>query len=130
MLVELLLRPRRAERLKCVHLRGARITDTINLEGLSVNCPVVLQDCYLDERLVLREASMAALRLPGCRLPAGLDGRGISVRGSLELNDGFCVEGEALLDSARVGTWFDCTGGQFVNPARVAFSANEIHVGR
>jgi hypothetical protein len=43
------LRPRALRR------RSARITGTLDLEAMTILCPVVLRDCYLDQPIILAE---------------------------------------------------------------------------
>ena len=38
---------------RAVKLRGARITGSLDLEAATLTCPLLLQDCYIDEPVIL-----------------------------------------------------------------------------
>jgi hypothetical protein len=133
-LIEVITRPvkpagKAQSQLQQVHIRGARITGTLDLEGATVVCPLILEDCYVENRVELRESKLPGLRLPGCFLPEGIDGRGMDVQGSLELNSGFRSGADVLLDAATIGTWVDRNSGHFNARRIAALSANGIRVG-
>ena len=54
---------------RTVKLRGARITGALDLEAATLMCPLWLRDCYLDEPVILDEATAPAIRLYDCHLP-------------------------------------------------------------
>ena len=85
-----------AERPRSLRLAGARIVGTLDLEAARLPCPLLLLGCWFEEPVNLAEASVPALRLPGCHLP-GLRAAQLTVDGNLELNDGFTVGGEVNL---------------------------------
>ena len=66
LLVELLTGERAPEggRLRSVKLRGARIGGVLDLEAATIACPLMLQDCYIDEPVNLGEAMAASIRMP------------------------------------------------------------------
>jgi hypothetical protein len=88
-----------AERPRSLRLAGARIVGTLDLEAARLPCPLLLLGCWFEEPVNLAEASVPALRLPGCHLP-GLRAAQLTVDGNLELNDGFTV-GEVNLLGAH-----------------------------
>jgi hypothetical protein len=95
------LRPR------ALRLRGARITGSLDLEAMTVLCPLVLRDCYLDQPIILAEARAPSIRLSGTFIKTrwgrhGLEGQQLETRGNLELNDGFAGGGINLF-GAHIG---------------------------
>jgi hypothetical protein len=71
LVMELLTRPISADGAspRGVKLRGAHITGLLDLSLMTLTCPLLLQDCYLDEPINLREAQAPAIRLLGCHIP-------------------------------------------------------------
>jgi hypothetical protein len=122
LLVELLTRSG-DEPCRAVELRGARIAGPLDLGGATLTCPLLLQDCYLDEPVDLGEARALTIRLPGCQLRQGLTGVQLFTQGNLELNQGFTADGGVSLIGAHIGGMLDCDAGQFVNPGGFAIDA-------
>ena len=87
---------------RAVKLRGARITGTLDLEASTLLCPLLLQDCHLDQPVNLKDATALSISLPGCHVP-GINANQLVVRGNLGLNRGFTAHGEVALVGARIG---------------------------
>jgi hypothetical protein len=113
---------------RTLHVRGARIIGALDLMRMILPCPLMLDGCWLEGPLMLRGCELASLRLAGCTLNEELDGRGMTIRSSVELNHGLVALDRVSLDAAKVGTWLDCTGGHFHSRDGVALSANDIRV--
>jgi hypothetical protein len=113
--------------LRAVKLRGARIVGPLDLEATELACPLLLQDCYLEEPVNLSEASAPAVRLPGCHLPAMNAGQ-LRTTGSLELNNGATTHGEVSLAGARIGGQIDLSGATLSNPGGRALFAELLTV--
>lgn len=111
---------------QAVKLRGARITGSLNLEAAEVACPLILQDCYVEEPVNLSGASSRAIRLPGCRLPT-LNFEELHVAGSLELS-GATTHGEIRMSGARIAGHFDLSRATLINPSGYALYADLISV--
>lgn len=113
---------------KRVYLKGARITGDFDLEGATVTCPVLFVNCYFDKRLLVREAQTLGLRLAGCFLSAGIDGRGIHVAGDLELEKSYC-QGYADLKGARVDGGISFVASRFFRPGAEALMLDGSVIG-
>jgi hypothetical protein len=118
-----------AERPRSLRLAGARIVGTLDLEAARLPCPVLLLGCWFEEPVNLIEASVPALRLPGCHLP-GLRAAQLTVDGNLELNDGFTADGEVNLLGAHVGGHLVCSGATLASRQRPALNGERITVGQ
>jgi hypothetical protein len=70
---------------RMLKLRGARISGSLDLEAATLVCPVVLQGCFFEQPVVLKEARGESLCLHGCYLPE-LNAEQLTTRGNLELN--------------------------------------------
>src|SRR5215213_7303053 len=117
---------------RVLRLQGARITGKLDLEAVTVRCPVSLQGCYFDEEVILKEADVVALRLSGCHLP-GLSAQQIKVSRNLELNRlkpncRFTVEGKVDLKGAHVRGRLDFGGAILRNPHKQALAAEGLIV--
>lgn len=95
-------RPTATGRLRAVKLQGARITGGLDLVARKVLCPLLLRDCVLDEKAELIHAEVVSIRLPGCRVPAGLNAQQLRSTGSVEFSDGFAAPFVGLL-GAHIG---------------------------
>ena len=85
---------------RAVVLRAARISGGLNLEAGTLRCPLLLEGCFFDGPINLRQARAEVIRLTGCRLTC-LDGTQLELRGDLQLNrsTGTVIN----LHNARVG---------------------------
>lgn len=115
-------------RVRTLNVRGAKITGSLDLEGALLPCPLILEGCYLTERVVLRQSEIVSLRLARSTLEQELDGREMIIRASVDMNHGFTAQDRVSIDAAKVRTWLDCTGGRFNGREGIAFSANGIDV--
>ena len=128
-LTHLLTEVAAAERPRSVRLAGARIAGTLDLEAARLPCPVLLSGCWFEEPVNLAEASVPALRLPGCHLP-GLRAAQMTVDGNLELNDGFTAGGEVNLLGAHISGHLVCSGATLASRERPALNGRRITVGQ
>jgi hypothetical protein len=109
-------------------LAGVRITGAVDVEGAAIERSLTLDGCYIDETLNLQDAELVSLRLPGCRMPLGINARGSRIRGNLDLDRGFCAEAEVVLAAASVGGNLTATEGRFLNPNGSAILAVSVSV--
>lgn len=117
----------RDHRPRGVRLRGARITGQLDLEAVSVVCPLSLQDCYLDEAINLIDAQVPALRLHGCLIPQLLGNR-LETRGNVEFCAGFKATAGVYLRRAHVGGSLTLEHANLGNPDGFALQAEGIIV--
>lgn len=115
-------------RISMLKLRGARITGPLDLQAAALVCPLLLADCYFEEPVILDEATVPAIRLPGCHLPA-LTADQLRTAGSLELNHGFTAHGGVRLDGARIGGHLRLSGASLASSGGTALFADLITVG-
>ncbi len=85
--------------------------DVLDLDGLSVGFPVILERCQLG-RLLLRDARLTTLKLTGthCR---GISGDRLRLEHGLLLDRGFTAYEATRLPAVRVGDDLNCLGGRF-----------------
>jgi uncharacterized protein YjbI with pentapeptide repeats len=130
LLAELLIQHREGSpRPRALRLAGARITGVLDLEGAELVCPLLLRECWFDEPLTLAEAQAAAVRLPGCHLPALLAAQ-LVTRGNLELDEGFIAQGEVNLLGSHIGGTLSFSGATLANPDGHALTAEGLTVGQ
>jgi hypothetical protein len=130
LLVELLTGRRRSDSRSpfSIKLRAARITGSLNLEASTLTCPLLLQDCHIDEPVTLDEATAPAIRMPGCHLPA-LNATQLRTTGDLNL-EGITVApaGQVRLTGAHIGGQLDLSGATLTNPSGPALDADHLTV--
>lgn len=115
---------------RSIKLRGARIIGSLNLEAATLTCPLLLQDCYIDELVSFDEVTATAIRLPGCHL-RGLTARQLRTIGDLDLSAVmFTITGETRLDGAHIGGSLDLNRAIFTNPCGTALNADDLTVER
>jgi len=103
---------REGSRVRGLHATGLHIPDeVIDLDGLSVDFPVILADCRLG-RLLLRDARLITLKLTGTHC-LGISGDRLRVAHGLLLDRGFTAYGSTRLPAIRVGDDLNCMGGRF-----------------
>jgi len=127
LLAELLINTEGPHRPRALRLAGARIVGKLDLEATKLVCPLLLRGCWFAESLVLDEAQVPALRLPGCHVP-GLYAAQLTTRGNLELTDGFTATGEVSLSGAHIGGNLDLDGTALTNPDGRALHAERLIV--
>jgi hypothetical protein len=113
---------------RAVVLRGARISGGLNLEAATLACPFILEGCFCDGPINVREAQAPAIRLTGCQLPCVAADQ-LETRGDLDLSrsnaviitlQGAHLGGDLLLNGTKLtgGTWpLDLTGVTQIPPA-------------
>lgn len=93
---------------KGVLVRGAWISEVLDLEACRVFRDIGLIDCHFEAVPNLRAAIISRLFLDGSRLP-GLQAERLEARGGMYLR-GAEVDGEINLDQARLGGNLECDG--------------------
>ncbi len=95
---------------KGVRLCRVRIAGPLDLEGVTLRCPLVLEDCDLvhPDPVSVDGATMLSMTLNRCRL-AGLSGDSVTISGNLNLT-GSVFSGPVVLSGARIGGAVLCTG--------------------
>jgi hypothetical protein len=112
---------------RALNLTGARITGILDLEAVTLVCPLSLRRCSLEHPINLREAHAPAVRLLGCHAPA-LDAEQFQSQRNLEL-DGFTADEIDLL-GAHIGGRLFLNGATLTNPRGRAFLADGLTVDR
>jgi hypothetical protein len=126
-LVDLLTRGDGPAQPRALRLAGARIAGRLDLEAAHLACPVLLLGCWFEEPVNLSEATVPALRLPGCYLPA-LDAEQLTTRGNVDLRHGFHARGEVNLGGAHIGGSLILDGATLSNPDGRALYADRLTV--
>jgi len=106
---------------------AARIDGALDLSFASIGLRLHFARCRITDRINLRFAQLDGLAMNGS-VTTGIDGDGLTVRGDVNLRNGFCARGEVRLLGADVGGNLDCSGGQFTNPNEDALSADGASV--
>ena len=126
-IVWLLTEPKVARFLSYRGLRitGAKIEDKLDLEYATVSVPLIFDACVFTEELVLEKSKLRGLQLNGTHVHKGINAFEIQVEDSVELSKGFVSQGGVVnLIGASIGGTLDCSNGQFINPGKIAISAD------
>ncbi len=113
-----------------IRIRGARIHGELNLDGITATTSLQLTGCLLEERLMLRDATMHLLVLERCVLPGAWADRAkvdtLTIRDcAVDTND---AKGAIRLVSTHVTIDLRLTGTCVGNPAGPAVLATNLTV--
>jgi hypothetical protein len=126
LLMELLTNDTGPGPVPALRLLGARISGTLDFEGATLIRPLVLNQCYFEEPIILREARALSLRFRGCFLP-GLYAAQLETRGDVDLS-GLTCYGDVDLSVAHLGGSLLCDGARLINKGGSALNANGMRV--
>ena len=129
LLTELLTGRRQAEAgpVRAVKLRGARIIGVLDLEATRLACPLLLDGCFVDQAVNLKDAQAETIRMPGSHVP-GIAAAQLRTEGSLELNDGFTASAQICLLGAHIGGQLDLSGASATSSSGPALDADGLTV--
>ena len=111
---------------KGVLVRGAWISEVLDLEACRVFRDIGLNDCRFEATPILRAAIINRLFLDGSRLP-GLQAERLEARGGVYLR-GAEVEGGIDLDQARLGGNLECDGATIRDRGGYALLGRSLEV--
>ncbi len=119
-----------------LRVRGAKITGRLDLENLTTDVNLELQDCLLEEGVVARDARLATVVLDGCQLehPAEPPLDGARLTCSLLWLNGARVKGHSeggavFLVGAHIGGYLLLEGAKLCNDSGSALFADGLQVG-
>ena len=117
------------EGLRAVRLQGARITGELDLEAVTIACPLAFGGCAFERPVIFTEAQAVAIRMPGCHVP-GIAASQLALRGDLVLSEGFTASAEVCLAGATIGGQLILDGATLSDPGGRALSASWVSVGQ
>src|ERR1700730_13347029 len=83
------------------------IVGALDLSGLTLDCPIAFVNCYFDDEVIAREASLESIMFSACQLK-GLDCHGLSLKSDFQLCTGSEAARKVQLDHARIGGNLSC----------------------
>ena len=113
---------------KGVRIKGAWITDVLDLQGCDSPLDLFLWDCYICETPVLMDARLGSVMLPGCMVP-GLNAHRLKVVRNVQLHQDFKSNGAVDLGGAQIAGQLACNGGRFDGAGGVALNCDAMTVG-
>jgi hypothetical protein len=106
-----------------VHVEGAWIEGKIDLMNAIVNCSIILRNCFLTDQPSFLHANISGLlSLRGSCTP-GIDARGLKIRNSITLDNGFKSLDSILLFGAEIQGNLDLDGAQ-INHGNSEYALN------
>ncbi len=112
---------------KGVHLQGAWIEGALDLEGVTIACPLLLWSCRMEDFIALR-ARIRHLHIDGSHLAGDFSGDDLVCESSLFLSNGFRCDGQVRLLQAKIAGTLGFAGGIFNNPEGYAILADRATV--
>jgi hypothetical protein len=98
---------------KGVMLSGAKIIGKLDFEGMTLNRPLVLDECEVNEDIVLRDARTNVISFQHLKIRAAINGDRMTIDGSFFLRKSIFYK-EVRLLRAEIGGDLSCTGATFV----------------
>jgi hypothetical protein len=118
-----------------LRLRGAKITGRLDLQDLTTDVNLELNDCLLEAGVVARDASLASVALTGCLIdhPAESPLDGVRLTCNVLLLGrarviGHAGTGAVNLSGAHIGGQFDCDTAELSNHCGPALDAEGLQV--
>jgi hypothetical protein len=99
---------------KGVQVRAARLKGQLDFTAAEIRFPLGFTGCYLDEAIIMNDASARSIILTGSHL-FGIQANHLTVDGSVFLDEGFKAKGEVNLVGANIDGQLACWGGTFEN---------------
>ncbi|GGA31246.1 hypothetical protein [Neptunicoccus cionae] len=127
-LILLELDPAAVPHAKGIRIRGARITGTLDFQGVDCANDLSLSRCVIDKTLVFVNARMRGVFLSGCQCP-GIAADNAVFDGSIYLRSSFVCTGEIALPGAKITGDLQICDAQIDGGGRAALFANSIRVG-
>jgi hypothetical protein len=120
-----------------LRLRGARISGRLDLENLNTDVNPELNDCFLEEGVLARDAHLTCLGLTGCQIEHATEPAFDAERLTcdvLVLTGARTVShtkyGAVRLRGAHIGGLLDCTGAELRSDSGPALVADGLQVGQ
>jgi hypothetical protein len=120
-----------------LQLRGARISGRLDLEYLSTDVNLQLEDCLLDEGVLAHDACLAAVGFRGCQLEHSTEPPLVATRltcSTLDLSRariiGHAERGTVCLPGAHIGSQLDCNGATLLSDSGPGLFAVGLQVGQ
>ena len=120
-----------------LRLRGARISGRLDLESLNTDVSLELNDCFLEEGVLAKDAHLTRLGLARCQIEHATEPPFDAERltcGVLALNGARTVShtkhGAVRLSGAHIGGQLSCAGAELRNDSGPALAADGLRVGQ
>jgi sRNA-binding regulator protein Hfq len=110
---------------KGINLRGARVHGILDLQDSTVEHPLRLHNCLVEEKLILDRGQYILLDFSSSHT-SSISAKSIKVQHDFLMNDGFKAKGEVNLLGANIGSNLDCIDGEFDNPDGYALFGDHL----
>ncbi|HEY4941100.1 MAG TPA: hypothetical protein VII56_06705 [Rhizomicrobium sp.] len=114
-------------------IKGARISEMLDLRGVTLKRELWLEQCAFDELVQLSGSKTKTVSFLGSHLAKGLRAKRATIKGSLLLNNGFVAGDEVNLEDVTIDGNLECAGGSFRdksrNPDKHALMADNAKIG-
>ncbi|MBF0269622.1 MAG: hypothetical protein HQL44_13640 [Alphaproteobacteria bacterium] len=111
-----------------IHVEGIELDGALDLENRDVAIWLYFVNCDFPKGLLLRDAKLAGLFMPGCKVEKGIRADRMKVSGAVLLTAGFSCRGGLILPAAEIGGVLSCIGGQFESEKGPAIDGSGLKV--
>jgi hypothetical protein len=112
-----------------VSLKGGWIDGELDMQGCTSRLDLSLHSCLVMERFVLRDASVGALYMDGCRCEQTVDLHRLKTTKNVHLRHGFVAEGGVDLAAAKIGRALDFMRAKISTPSGEALNIEGAQFG-
>lgn len=112
-----------------IHVEGIEAEGVFDIENRVIEPWLYFVNCDFPQGLMMRDARLSGLFLPGCKIDKGMRADRMEVRGAVLMTAGFHCRGGVVLTAARIGGVLSCIGGRFESKKGPALDASGLKLG-
>jgi hypothetical protein len=111
-----------------IHVEGIEVVGALDLENRQIDVWLYFVNCDFPQGMMMRDARLTGLFLPGCKVGKGIRADRMLVSGAVLLIAGFECKGGLALPAAEIGGVLSCIGGYFESEKGPAIDASGLRV--
>lgn len=112
-----------------IHVEGVEVDGVFDIENRHIDVWLYFVNCDFPVGMMMRDAKLSGLFLPGCKIGKSLRADRMAVSGTVLMTAGFECLGGVVLQAARIGGVLSCIGGRFESKKGPAIDASGLKLG-
>jgi hypothetical protein len=111
-----------------IHVEGIEVEGVFDIENRQIDVWIYFVNCDFPKGMMMRDARLVGLFLPGCKVGKGIRADRMLVSGAVLMTAGFECKGGMALPAAEIGGVLSCIGGYFESEKGPAIDASGLRV--